>query len=496
MLDHKNLKNMRQLLAALELQSADNVIMKYMSGMQVIQVTAPEFYGQVRRCAAALHKRGLAGKHIGIMGANRPQWMVHLCAIFQIGSVAILLSPDLNHEDIAARVKQTDIDCILHDAALTTVVNQADAPELLRLSMDDSYEEALEAILPCPDPAPEDLACILFTSGTTAVSKAVMLSQRAMIAGVCHNVIRLPFEAQLAVLPLHHIAGFASVLNTWYLGRVLCLGENFKYLYRYLEHMKPDYTLTVPSVLQVILHKLKKGGSNGRNLGWNLHLIGCGGAQFQPEVIQALNDRNIRVLQSYGATEAGGLGFDWEMTPECRDTIGKPCPEIETKIVDGELFLRSDSIMMGYYNDPVATDEVLKDGWYATGDLCWQDEKGYLRLIGRKKNLIILSNGENVSPEEIESKLSACDAISEIMIGVERDQIAAHIFPSETDTNQEQCKAWIHTAIERYNNSAPTYKQVHIIHFYDTPFAKTDAGKLIRSTMTGVNPDDPNRNKK
>lgn len=493
MLDHTHLKNMRQLLFALEQQAQDSIILNYMSGMQVVEVSGTSFYAQVHQCATSLRNLGLSGKHIGIMGANRPTWMVHLCAIFEICAVAVLLAPDLNGQDLASRLNQADVSCLLHDKALSaTVAEAAQTLGFRSFSMDTPLPAAAEIALPCSEPGEDALACILFTSGTTALSKAVMLSHKAMIAGVCHNVIRFPFRAQLAILPLHHIAGFASVLNTWYLGRVLCLGEEIKYLTRYLQHMKADYVLTVPSLLQAILHKLRKGGPNGKNLGWDLHLIGCGGAQFQPEVIQALNDQNIRVLQSYGATEAGGLGFDWEMTPACRNTIGKACPEIETKIVDGELFLRSDSIMIGYYKDPDATREVLIDGWYATGDLCYQDETGYLYLTGRKKNLIILSNGENVSPEEIEAKLSGCPDICEIMVGVENDRIIAAIHPylPEADSEKQAVYDRIQNALDAYNRTAPSYKQVHKVRYFDTPFAKTHVGKLIRTSVTGGNTND------
>lgn len=475
MFDHTHLRNLPQLLDALEAQTGDRILLKYMEGNLVQTMDSPTFFQNVRRCASKLDALGLTGKHIGIMGANRWQWMVHLCAVFEIGAVAVLLAPDLNSEDLAQRVNHADIACILHDDAI-----EATVPGILSVSMDEplpSSDSFLRA-----DPNPNDLACILFTSGTTAQSKAVTFTHKATIAGICHNIIGIPFRAQLAILPLHHIAGFASVLNTWYLNRVICLGEDYKNLFRYLEALKPDYTLTVPSLLQVILRRLKKGGENGHLLGWDLHLIGCGGAQFQPDVIHALNDRNIRVLQSYGATEAGGLGFDWEMTPQCRDTIGKPCQEVETKIVDGELFLRCSSMMSGYYKDEAATKEVLIDGWYATGDLCTQDAEGYLRLTGRKKNLIILSNGENVSPEEIEGKLSLCPEILEILVGTEKDRICAHIHP-RSFSDAEQCS--IRQFVEAYNNTAPTYKQVHILHFHEEPFAKTQVGKMIRRSVTG-----------
>ena len=475
MFEHTHLQNLPQLLDALEAQAGDRVLLTYMEGNQVHTMDSPSFFCHVRRCAARLDALGLGGKHIGIMGANRWQWMVHLCAVFEIGGVAVLLAPDLNSEDLAQRANHADVACILHDEAIPV-----NLPGIQALSMDAPLPE--ETHYRRRDPAPDDLACILFTSGTTAQSKAVMFTQKATIAGICHNIIGIPFRAQLAILPLHHIAGFASVLNTWYLNRVICLGEDYKHLFRYLEALKPDYMLTVPSLLQVILKKLKRGGENGRLLGWDLHLIGCGGAQFQPDVIQTLNDKNIRVLQSYGATEAGGLGFDWEMTPQCRDTIGKPCKEMEIKIEDGELFLRCDSMMAGYYKDEAATREAIIDGWYATGDLCTQDAEGYLRLTGRKKNLIILSNGENVSPEEIEGKLSRCPEISEVLVGVEQDRICAHIYPSGLS---DAAQTAIENFVEGYNNTVPTYKQVHRLHFYPEPFAKTQVGKMIRRTVTG-----------
>lgn len=483
MIDPKQIRNMSKLLDALEMQAGVRTLLRYMDALQVIDVTAPQFFDGARRNAAVLEGLDLSGTHIGIMGANRPQWMSWFCAIFWAGAVAVLLSPDLDASELSARAKQADLSGILFDASLEDVVEQATLPEgAAALCMDrpPAVQDRTPRPIPCPDDG--DLACILFTSGTTATPKAVMLSHRAMVAGVCHNVIRFPFKAQLAILPLHHVAGFATVLNSWYLDALVCIGQDMKYLYRYLEHMKPDYTLTVPSLLQPILRKLRDGGPNGHLLGWDLHMIGCGGAKFQPEVIQALNDRNIRVLQSYGATEAGGLGFDWEMTPACKDTIGKPCEEIQTKLVDGELYLRSDSLMMGYYKDPEATKEVLKDGWYATGDLCEQDEEGYLYLRGRKKDLIILSNGENVSPEWIESRLSVCPDIREVMVAAQGQMIGATVFPKDDSAS---VRARIEAALEAYNRSVPTYQQVHVLHFTDRPFPKTVNGKIMRRATTG-----------
>lgn len=496
MINAEKILNMQQLLSALEIQFENCLLIKYMTEMTVNEMSASCFFRQVRLCADSLKKLGLENKHIGIMGTNRCTWLIHFCAVFLIHSVVVLLSPDLNSEELTARAEQTDLCAILYDDALEESIHSAKLAGILLLSMDQKYPETVSTDKTAEkkefESRPEDLACILFTSGTTTTNKAVMLSHRSLISSACHNIINRSFKAQLAILPFHHIAGIASVLNTWYLGSVVCLGQDFKYIFRYLEYMKPDYILTVPSLLQAILRRLKRGGSHGQLLGWDLHLIGCGGAKFQPEVIQTLNAQNIQILQSYGATEAGGLGLDWEMTPECQNTLGKPCPEVEIKIVDGELFLRSASVMMGYYKAPAATHEVLKDGWYATGDLCEQDENGYLYLKGRKKNLIILSNGENVSPEEIESKLaSACPAIGEVMVGIEQDLITATVFPKDlpgsTPSEREVIENEIKHQLKLYNGSVPSYKQVQNLHFAEQPFAKTEIGKIIRRSVTGAN---------
>lgn len=469
MIDLSAISNMPELLTALEDNREGCVLLRHMESGPVVEVLAEDFFRQVRQCAHALAARNLSGKHVGITGANTTRWLIHFCALHMIGAVTVLLGPELNAQELKERTDLADVEFLFHDGSAET--------ELPSAVMNYDWEEYPDAPLPYPEPAPEDLACILFTSGTTAAGKAVMLSHRAMVAGSCHNVVGHFFEAQLAILPMHHVAGFATVLNTWYLGRTVCLGQDFKYLYRYLEHMQPDYVLTVPSILQAIVKKLKRGSAPG----WNLKLIGCGGAKFQPEVIQTLNDLGIRVLQSYGATEAGGIGFDWEMTPECRDTIGKPCPEMEVKIVDGELWLRSASVMSGYYKDPEGTAQVLHDGWYATGDLCSRDSDGYLHLTGRKKNLIILPNGENVSPEEIEIRLSGCCWIEEIMVGLENSLITATIHPTD---GSPDTKDRIRDAVTAYNRGVPPYKQIQNLRFSDVPFAKTAIGKIIRRSVT------------
>lgn len=487
-----DLNNMRQVLEMLENRMAGRRLFRYIVDGQLIDVSTEEFFCAVRKQACVLKNKKLCGKHIGIIGQNSYEWLVNFCAIFWMGSVAVLLNWQSDAETVEELAERVNIDAILYDSSMKKVVCSAILPEYVTIvSMQEVFleNEKYEKKDIQEMQKPEDLACIFFTSGTTDKSKAVMMSSRALVASVCSNVNDKSFHSLLAVLPFHHLSGFIMILNAIYLGAEICLAGDLKYFYRYLKDMKPDYVPVVPSMLPVLARKLKNGGIHGERLGWNLRMLHCGGAAFRPEFLQTLLEHDIIVLQGYGASEAGGIGFMWEMTPDRPDTIGKPPAQMQVKIVDEELFLRSDSLMMGYYGDEEGTAQVIRDGWYATGDLCRQDEEGYLYLTGRKKNVIILSNGENVSPEEVETKLYCCQEICEVMVGAEKDMLMAAVYPKypqqSGEYEQETIRKKIEQFIELYNYKAPIYKQIRKIHFMEEPFAKTAVGKMIRKNVTG-----------
>lgn len=475
-------QNMKQVLEILKKKTDGKRLIRYMEEQKVLEVSSRHFFEQVQEEALMLEAQGLAGKQVGIIGRNSWRWLVSFCGIFQAGAVAVLLDRELEPKMIEKLAERVELAAICFDKSVEEKIEAAELPETVKKILMGKKRKRVREFNPSAEQKGEDLACIFFTSGTTAESKAVMISQQGLVASICSEVNDRPFQALLSVLPFHHLSGFVTAMNAMYLGAEVCLGTDLKYFYRYLERMRPDYVCVVPSMLQLLARKLKKGGDNGRLLGWNLHMIHCGGATFCPEFLQLFQDRKITVVQGYGASEAGGIGFMWEMHPDRPDTIGKPPEEMEIKIVDGELFLHSASVMMGYYNDTEATSAVLCDGWYATGDLARQDEEGYLYLTGRKNNRIILSNGENVSPEEIETRLYACKEICEVVVGVENRMITAFVFP-EKEGEGIRCR--IRGAIEEYNKQVPLYRQVQDVRFMDKPFAKTTGGKILRRGMTG-----------
>ena len=481
-------ENMGQTMELLERALAGRRVFRYMEELQVKEVFAEEFFGKIKRRARGIIRKGLQGKHIGIMGNNSLEWMASLCAVFWSGSVAVLLDKEMDGETLRDKVQKVEIRGILYDDFAAKTVQDTELPHsLVKISFSELQKEDENCHgeeLSCAKRKGEELACVFFTSGTTGESKGVMMSEQGLAAGICHQVNDQRFQALLAVLPFHHLSGFSSVLNALYLGAEVCIAEDMKYFYRYLECMKPDYVFVVPSMLRMLARKLKKGGPNGNLLGWNLKMINCGGASFCPEFLQMLLEHKIKVFQGYGASEAGAIGFMWEMTLDRPDTIGKPPKDMEVKIENGELCLRSPSVMMGYYGEKEETEKVLCQGWYATGDLCRMDEEGYLYLTGRRNNLIILANGENVSPEEIEKKLYQYEDIQEAVAEAEDNLITGVIFPRYPENcspqEKEDIRDRIRREVEEYNQSVPVYKQIKKIRFLEEAPEKTAIGKLIR----------------
>lgn len=484
----KKTENMRQVLEKMESDLAGRRMIRFMEGERVCDVLTEDFFAQVRNIAGCIVDNGLQGKHIGVLGKNSCQWLAHLCAVFWSGSVAVLLNCDTDSGSLRNLAKRVDLSAVMYDAVSEELIGQTFFENHVctipfcqwngRPAGDGGKQITVEK-------KGNELGCIFFTSGTTAESKAVMMSESALAAGVCHRINSRKFESFLAVLPFHHLSGFSSVLNAWYLGAEVCIAEELKYFFEYLRAMKPDYIFVVPSMLRMLARKLKNGGDNGCRFGWNLRLINCGGASFCPEVLQTFLDRKIVVLQGYGASEAGAIGFLREMTMEHPDTIGKPSAELEAKIEDGELYLRSKAVMTGYYGDEEETRKVLgADGWYATGDLCRQDEEGLFYLTGRRKNVIILENGENVSPEEVEAKLYQCPDICEVAVGTERSMIRAEVYPQYpkgcSEEQKEEVRKCIRQAIAQYNDTVPVYKQIQKVNFSDSPLKKTSVGKVVR----------------
>ena len=239
--------------------------------------------------------------------------------------------------------------------------------------------------------------------------------------------------------------------------------------------LNPTSLSIIPSVLSSLVKLLKSAKSEEerqRYVGKNLATVAVSGASANPALCRYLMESGFEIQSAYGMTESAGAGTQCVWSEETIGSIGKPYGKTECRIVDGELLLRGPSVMKGYYKDPEETAKLIEDGWLHTGDLAYCDERGYYYLTGRKKNVMILSNGENVNPEEIESKLGECKAILECMVFNDGKGICADVYTdNETDAAD---------FIKRYNESVPLYRQVYKVNYSPTPLEKTGSGKIKR----------------
>lgn len=486
LIDQEHTENLYQAFLQLEkILDKDKPVIRYTEGRKVISITAEQYMSDVRRIANTLWKKNLQGKKVALMGHNTYEWIAVCSAMHYVGTVACLFSKDQTSEEIREYVERTGITGMIVDASLKEVVEQSsfdDAFEIMYTeSMKDEREISSEFVSTMKG---EDLSFIFYTSGTTGKNKAVMISSRAFMYDVTDPSCPVGIDYLLNLLPFHHLFGFSSIFNAIFTGSTVLIGDDPGKLFRYVKLMKADVVSVVPSLLSVVEQQLRKMGKEKLGLS-SLKAICTGGAKSSPEILHTFWDNNIDVYQVYSCSETCGQGFMYKITPERPDALGTTYPHIEAGIIDGEIVFRGETIMMGYYDDEEETNSVLYDGWYHTGDLGYEAEDGFFYLTGRKKNLIILSNGENISPEEIEGKLSLCEDIKELLVKEKKDRIACEVYPAYEESDCEEEKAELRQQITRfvdeYNDQAPTYKQIVYLEFREIPFEKTAIGKIKRN---------------
>ena len=352
----------------------------------------------------------------------------------------------------------------------------------------------------------EKLCTIIYTSGTTGKPKGVMLCQKGLAfdaVAACDFADLI--GSNLTALPLHHSFAFtACVLAAMVQGVPIFLNSILKELFKDLNTAAPYHFLAVPMMLDAIYKKINKAidkeGKRGlinfviklnkilmkfgidlrhilfkkirASFGGNIRLFVTGGAPANTTVMQGLEDLGFIVLNGYGISECSPI-VSVNATYDSRiGSVGRVLRCCEVKIIDDEICVRGDSVMLGYYKDEAATAASFDGEWFKTGDLGYFDNEGYLYINGRKKNLIILSNGKNVSPEELELLISEIENVVEVIVYGEDNLIAAEIFAED--------KSGIEEAIEKLNEKLPSYKKINRVKFRDTEFDKTTTKKIKR----------------
>jgi long-chain acyl-CoA synthetase len=462
---------------------------RYMRGNEVVDVTGYELRDAVRKTASELIRMGFYRKHIAIIGKNSYEWLVICMASMYSGCVAVPINRAATPEELKELCEYADVVAVFYDEEQEEVMvsfkvlTGTKAYEMKGFIGGQYTEDRVtEDGTINNQTTRKDTIYILFTSGTTGKSKGVVLPNDSFIVSLKSALYRV--ESWLLVIPLHHIAGISVAITFMGDGAALHIGEDPKHMVRYLDRMKPAAVFTVPALLSLLCARLKRVGNDQTKLGWNLDLVGCGAAAFPSGLLRQLEDAGIMVIQYYGTSELAGGVISGVMKEDHSTTIGDILVRYTgVKVEDNELLFNGRRLLTGYYKDEESTAEALADGWYHTGDLGYVDEDGYWYLTGRKKNLIILSNGENISPEEIEKAFSLCPEVEEIVVYGEGNFLHAEIYPAYNayvSEEKEAIKQRILDFADNYNKNAHTYKRVPFIEFRDTPFTKNASGKIMR----------------
>jgi len=384
----------------------------------------------------------------------------------------------------------------------------------------------------------DKVSAILFTSGTTGTSKGVMITYKNLIASINASYKTTDFypdDVLVSVLPIHHTyemtCGILTPLNY---GLTICINDSLKYVVKNFQLFKPTGLVLVPlfvsSMYKKIWETANKTGSAKKlkaalkisdaarkvkidlrkylfkeinaAFGGRLEKIICGGAALAPELVTEFGRLGIEICQGYGITECSPLISVCPPRSGKPGSVGLPVPGVEVFIDKedpdasyGEILVRGDNVMKGYYMDEEATNEAFSDGWFRTGDYGYVDSDGYVYITGRKKNVIVLNNGKNVFPEEIEGYLEKIELISEVVVVARNDEsgetfgITALVYPnfqmaSEkglTDIND--ISAAIRDEVAALNKTLPSFKQIRGIEIRKTEFEKTTSHKIKRYSI-------------
>lgn len=547
-------KTMRELVETIGDKFADKPSFTYRvkpRDPQPIKKSYAELRSDVRAFATELLSRGLGGKHIAVIGKLSYAWVVSYFATLSAGCVLVPLDRDWTAEDLATTVKKAEASFVLVDTDITgkadTIIEAAGLQEYSTLAVgDDAGEGSVEALIAAGrakldagdrsyfecDIDPDKLSMLVFTSGTTGKGKGVMLSQTAILKDLSEIIPYIDFgKKTVNVLPPHHTYGSSvTLLGHSSIGIEIYISGGIRYILKELEAEQPEHLILVPLYLETfyrriqaniksqgkeklvrrmikISNALRKIGIDLRRkffgqilkaFGGKLKLIICGGAPINHEILDFFEAIGVRVLNGYGITECAPIVAVNHSRRVVKGSVGFPISINEVKIDEpnengeGEILVRGVNVMLGYYKDEDATREAMtEDGFFRTGDYGKLDKKsGALYITGRKKNLIILSNGKNVYPEEIESEFVAIPGLLDIIVyegkskrGSDYDAIVAEIYPDYEYLEKNgitDATAYFQKYVDEFNSTCVAYKKIGVLKVRTEDFPKNTLRKIMR----------------
>ena len=555
----KEFKNIKEIIynSAKEFTNNTAFILKHKNGEKDVtyeNITYQKLLEDINFFGTKMFDLGLKGKRVAIVGRNRYEWVVaHLANLF--GSmVSVPLDKELQVDELESCLVRSKADVVIFDEKYIDNIEEikqrgnSNLQEYICMSKKDSYknfwtlkDEGEELVKKGNNEFINNevdsygMSILLFTSGTTSKSKAVMLSQY----GIAENVYAMllvedfrPTDVNLAFLPFHHIFGSTEMIVMLAVGLATAFPDGLRYVAQNLKEYKVSVFVGVPLLVEAIYKNIEKEiEKQGKSktveiakkisnfllkfkidirkklfktihdaLGGNMRFIISGGAPLDKRVAQGFNDLGIELVQGYGLTETSPVISAENVKKKKSGSIGFPMDNVEVEIVNkdengiGELRVKGPNVMLGYYENEEETNKVIKDGWFYTGDLGYFDEEGYLFLTGRQKDMIVLKNGKKVFPDELEIVINRLDLVKEcIVYGIpdEKDkndyklsvkivydpEVAKQLYPNATE---EDLRKILWEQIKEINKTFPPYKYIKNMILTDQELVKTTTQKVKR----------------
>lgn len=513
MITRENTKTIYDLVCSAGDSHGDHVFLRYEDNDVIYEVTYRQFVADCMAVAAWAQEKSRELGHpvrVGLLGGSGHHYLAVMLGVMASGSVIIPMDVQMDADTFCDCVSRSDEDVLFYDWDFRTLAEEAGSrcPALEEcISLQHGRHVACSdnilknyAGRPVENLAkPEECAMILFTSGTTGRGKGVMLSHGNLIDNVfCTTDTEHPEnEIYLNVLPMHHVFCInGDVLIVIRYGSTLCLNRDMTKLAAHILLFEPTVMRMVPMMAKglynriAIMSRQQPGKSlfqiKEEVLGKRLHKVVSGGGYLAPELAANYSRLGISIAQGYGMSECSPKisSPDWNC-PDKVASVGKLVEGCQVRIVDEEIQVKSPSVMMGYYKEPDKTAEAItEDGWLCTGDIGYLDEEGFLYLTGRKKNLIILSNGENVAPEQLENLFEDERLIEDILVFGEDDAICAEVYPNfkyAEAANISDIEGTVQEIIKKHNQKLPSYRRIMQCRIREVPFAKTSSKKIIRN---------------
>lgn len=548
--DIKPVSSIKNMLDMASRKDGEKIAFQYIKDKEIVKVTYKEFERDTEELGTALACLGMHDKHIAVIGENSYKWLTVYLTVLKSTGVIVPIDKELTVDAIVNVLKHSDSEVLFYAEKFEKILPQImeNVPQIkffIGFDKDSDNENVLSysnfkengrrvleqgsKIYTDLQDDVDNLKMLVYTSGTTGNPKGVMLSERNLL-GIIYNGPRLTDIKTrcLSILPYHHTyEAVAGILVSLHKHSCICINDSLKNILKNMQLFKPDYIYIVPAFTEIFYKNIWKNAekngqaeklkkiipiSNGlrkigidlrkvffksihQAFGGNLEQIVCGGAPIRPEIGKFFNDIGIELFNGYGITECSPLvSVNTRNLNDC-STVGTimPCCEVKFENVNedgnGEILVKGSTVMMGYYKEPEKTEKVLKNGWLNTEDYGCINSKGQLVITGRKKNLIVLNNGKNVYPEEIENFIMGIEYVQEVVVKGIKDEngqetgLLAEVFLNQDVIKEkkiENIEEKLKDDVNFVCKDLAIYKHISEIKIREKEFEKTTTNKIKR----------------